>query len=150
MLLYAHVPCLKMEQSWHSTQGCQVDTLTLAPLERLHMYQARYSCNQLCRVLAPKGSAAGTRKINIPCHDYVFLRLSGEGTGQAFTGMLLVLETRLAVSRSKATRLDPMSGIRSGQSQKLFGHAAAAGEVELGGFMLLQYQRYKRGHLSYN
>ena len=70
--------------------------------------------------------------------------------GQAFTGMLLGLATRPTVNRSKATRLDPMTGIRSGQSQGLLGHTAVAGEVELVGFMLLRYQWYKRGHLSYN
>ena len=58
-------------------------------------------------------------------------------TGQAFTGMLLGLETRLTVSRSKATRLDPMTGIRNGQSQGLFGHMAVAGAVKLVGVMLL-------------
>ena len=78
------------------------------------------------------------------------MRLSGAGTGQAFTGMLLGQATRLTVSGSKATRLVPMTGITSGQSQGLLGHTAVAGEVELVGFMLLQYQWYKRGHLSYN
>ena len=63
-------------------------------------------------------------------------------TGQAFTGMLLGLETSLTASRSKATRLDAMTGIRSGQSQGLLGHTAVAGEVELGGFMRLQYTSY--------
>ena len=57
--------------------------------------------------------------------------------GQAFTGMLLGLATRPTVSRSKATRLDPMTGIRNGQSQGLFGHMAVAGAVKLVGVMLL-------------
>ena len=43
-----------------------------------------------------------------------------------------------------------MTGIRSGQSQGLLGHTTVAGEVELVGFMRLQYQWYKRGHPSYN